>query len=451
MKRADSQSLESIRAMMARLGVRQLLMKPLAPNDNSKNQPYFGGDFGALNLLPVGKPTASRNETNRQEPIFKSELDLGWLGGDGSVSPAPNAKLILYPQYPEVRLSGYLSGADPRYRPSDVLGQVRTEGRFLVLGTTEDGRILGVAAGPTSRLARELRRLRGLEQVGVFYRIPMTAADTAAGRRSILLTELCRIANCGWIDSKRLTPQRRVVACAAPNCGGYTLEAELGIAPNSYAEPDFHGWEVKQHAVGDFLRPANSIITLMTPEPTGGYYAEHGVLAFLQKYGYPDVAGRPNRLNFGGIFRRGIEADRTQLRLELDGYSPSTGKICDATGGFVLVDRRGNAAAVWRFSDIMAHWARKHESAVYVPSVTRESARRQYRFSKQVRLGRGTTVELLLRAVYDGDVYYDPGMKVEGFPATPRVKRRSQFRIKLSRLMSLYSAMETVNVCGDET
>jgi len=27
------------------------------------------------------------------------------------------------------------------------------------------------------------------------------------------------------------------------NRGGYTLEAELGITPNGYSEPDFMGWE----------------------------------------------------------------------------------------------------------------------------------------------------------------------------------------------------------------
>jgi hypothetical protein len=29
------------------------------------------------------------------------------------------------------------------------------------------------------------------------------------------------------------------------NCGGYTLEAELGATPNGYSEPDFMGWEIK--------------------------------------------------------------------------------------------------------------------------------------------------------------------------------------------------------------
>ena len=52
-----------------------------------------------------------------------------------------------------------------------------------------------------------------------------------------------------------------------------TLEAELGITPNGYAEPDFMGWEVKQYGVTDFIaiRP-RSPVTLMTPEPTGGIY-----------------------------------------------------------------------------------------------------------------------------------------------------------------------------------
>lgn len=72
------------------------------------------------------------------------------------------------------------------------------------------------------------------------------------------------------------------------------LEAELGIAPNGYAEPDFMGWEVKQYSVRDFVhfRP-KSPVTLMTPEPTGGIYQNEGVAEFLKRLGYPDRAGKP--------------------------------------------------------------------------------------------------------------------------------------------------------------
>lgn len=46
-----------------------------------------------------------------------------------------------------------------------------------------------------------------------------------------------------------------------------------------------------------------------------------------------------------------------------------------------------------------------------------------------------------------GRVYYDPGIKLENASsARPRVKRRSQFRVKSSDLPALYQSMETVDL-----
>jgi len=44
------------------------------------------------------------------------------------------------------------------------------------------------------------------------------------------------------------------VGCEAFQCGGYTLEAELGIIPNGKAEPDYLGYEVKQYSVTNLNR-----------------------------------------------------------------------------------------------------------------------------------------------------------------------------------------------------
>jgi hypothetical protein len=100
-----------------------------------------------------------------------------------------------------------------------------------------------------------------------------------------------------------------------------TLEAELGIPKNSDAEPDFLGWEVTQHAVSNFDRVEAGTITLMTPEPTGGYYRENGVEAFVRKFGYADKLGRADRLNFGGIHKVGARHETTHLTMRLTGYN----------------------------------------------------------------------------------------------------------------------------------
>jgi hypothetical protein len=103
--------------------------------------------------------------------------------------------------------------------------------------------------------------------------------------------------------------------CLAPQCGG------------SVAEPDFFGWEVKQHAAANFSRPdSGAAITLMTPEPTGGFYKEKGVEAFVRTFGYPDKNDKPDRLNFGGIHRAGERQASTGLTMQLVGYDFAKGK-----------------------------------------------------------------------------------------------------------------------------
>ena len=41
-------SFQKLNEMMSAAGAERLLVKKLSPNDNSKNQPYFGGDAGFL-------------------------------------------------------------------------------------------------------------------------------------------------------------------------------------------------------------------------------------------------------------------------------------------------------------------------------------------------------------------------------------------------------------------
>jgi hypothetical protein len=64
-----------------------------------------------------------------------------------------------------------------------------------------------------------------------------------------------------------------------------------------------------------------------------------------------------------------------------------------------------------------------------------------------VRLGTGTDFLLFLKAVATGAIYYDPGIKMEDASAShPRVKRRSQFRIKSSQIPILYREFEEVDL-----
>jgi hypothetical protein len=433
----DDLTLKRLKQMMRASGATQLYLKRLAENDNSKNQVYLGPDFTALNVLPTGDLVGDPEKPSR----LKATLGFSWLSAEGVVASAPNAQLILYPQYPEVRFSGFLKGS--ANAPSDVM-TVRESGRYLFFGITPAGRILGFAASRNSALAREIESLRLVPDTGVFLRIPL---ERFTDDRHLLLSELCRIAGLGWIDSKRLSSKGDLLPCEAPNCGGYTLEAELGIRPNGFSDPDFHGWEIKQHAVTSLSNPASGgPITLMTPEPTGGIYVDKGIREFIRRYGYPDKTVADRR-NFGGIHNTLRVCAATSLALTLEGYDAAKKKITDFSKGISLIGPRGEAAATWHYKDLLSHWTRKHALAAYVPSISRKVPANQYQFGSIVRLAEGTEFSLFLNGVATGAVYYDPGIKiVDASSAHPAIKQRSQFRIRSASIPLLYAAVTETDV-----
>lgn len=431
-------SLDQLRRMMTAHGVRQLLVKELAANDNSKNQPYLGGSLDILNLLPMGAVREETTPAGRKG--LKAPLPLSWLRADGALTEARHAQLILYPQYPEIRFSGFLRGTESG--PNELMTQ-REAGRLLFFGITSGRRIIGWVAAARSLLADAVRALGSLPSTGVFMHVPLGEADTS---RTRLLQKLHDLHALGWIASERLYADGGRGPCNAPNCGGYTLEAYLGIVPNGRAEPDFEGWEIKGHTVSDFVGYSSGPLTLMTPEPTGGYYRSSGAAAFVRKYGYADRHGREDRLNFGGIHKIGQKHPLTGLTLTFLGYTPGATKF-DAGGGFALIDSAGEEAATWHFASLIEHWNRKHARAAYVPFQARISPFRQYVYGGCVRLGEDTDLMRFLKAMAAGEVYYDPGIKLEGAStARPQIKRRSQFRIKSGDLRTLYANMDVVSV-----
>ena len=129
-------NLTQLKTLFVQAGGVTLYAKPLAENDNSKNQVYFGPGFQALNLFPNAGIVPDSSPKN---PIFKAKLHFGWLLPKGQIGNAPGAQLILYPQYPEVRFSGFLKGC--KVAPSDLMAS-RIKGRILFIGVTPDRRIL---------------------------------------------------------------------------------------------------------------------------------------------------------------------------------------------------------------------------------------------------------------------------------------------------------------------
>jgi hypothetical protein len=440
--------LTKLMLIMSGQNITKLYYKTLAPNDNSKNQPYFGADFSVLNIIPTGELEASQSTSGKKSKSsvkFTASLDFYWMNSDGNISKAPNAQLILYPQYPEVRFSGFLKGCGNA--PSELMNPLkrgRDNGRVLFLGVSNDGSVIGYLASPESILSQQAIDMTPDFKHGLFGEIKLSIGNN----KSQLLSELRRIHGLGWIKGKRLKKDNSHVDCNSSNCGGYTLEAELGITPNGYSEPDYLGWEIKQYSVPSFGRDYSKVITLMTPEPTGGFYKKEGVIDFLYKFGYADKSGKKNRINFSSPHRIGETNKTTNLSLELIGYDKASNKITDASGGIALVSRDEEIAALWGFSHIIDHWKRKHAQAAYIPSLSKNEGFREYHYSNTIKLGEGTDFFKLLSAMVNKDIYYDPGIKMENAHSkNPKTKRRSQFRVSSRKLASLYHSMSDEKLC----
>jgi len=430
---------------MVESGVTRLVFKRLAPNDNSKNQIYLGGDYSALQILPYSDVTTDVSRTDSKRDRFKANVALVWLGENGELYEAPTTQLILYPKYPEVRLSGFLHRAE--FRPSRYL-RSRDDGRILFLGITKDDRIVGHVIGDGNPLAREVEQFVTEEGKGVLVELPLR--NELFDTRGELLTRLNEVYNRGWIDSVKLDRDGHPHPYSALNGGGYTLEAQLGVIPNGTNEPDFLGWEIKQHKSPRLDNPLmGGALTLMTPEPTGGHYRDQGAESFVRAFGYPDMRGRADRLNFGGVHRFEQEQALTGLTLMLDGFDAVTGKILDINGGIVLRGSDGQEAAVWYYRTLIEKWTRKHAKAAYIPSHSRTRDVPQYRYGHVIGLGEHSSISNFLSAMARTSIYYDPGIKLENASTEkPKIKKRSQFRISAKNLPSLYANFELVDISG---
>lgn len=451
----EQYSLDALLELLREKGVTKVLWKPLQPNDNSKNQPYFGGDFSALNSIPTGpltlhKGTSNKPSTRAGKSVIKAPLNFFWLSPTGYEFKAPNAQLILYPQYPEVRLSGFLQGSKVTmsgWMNSEKEG--RTPGRHLILGIHPEGKILAYLAVPGSVIAKALETHTQETETTVFNRINFSGKSSDT--KQLLLNELRQIHQAGWHKSVRLKKDALGnIAPAnylAPNGGGYTLEALLGVFPNGDSAPDFMGWEIKQYGVSSCEKTANisKAVTLMTPEPDGGFYKKEGVNEFVKKFGYPDKLGRENRYNFGGTHYANKENPSTKLVLQLSGFR-SNSKF-DADGSLQLCSQDGEVAASWSFTKMLEHWKKKHAQAAYVPALASKETPKEYFYCSPVYLAEGTDFSFYLNGINSGNVYYDPGIKLEKNAAGKEVsKRRSQFRVRFKEVKSLYKKWSAENL-----
>lgn len=414
----------------AELGAENAFCKPLAENDNSKQQIYLGGSLEILQdfrFREVIATEAGRNST------YKAKLDFFWVGKDFT-ERADGAQLILYPQYPEVRLSGFLRGC--KQAPSELLRPVPKEqrrfnngpdGRVMFFGITKDGSTLVYLAEAESPLAQEFRskNLEGLfPKSSVFFRLSVQGRDT----KTILLARLAEIRDHGWHPSTRMARPGVIEPYKALSAGGTTLEALLGIPQNSSTGPDFMGWEIKAYGSGK--------VTLMTPQPDSGFYLDAGAEAFVRRFG---ALSGDDKLYFTGTHRVGTRCAKTGLTTMLRGYDAAKHRITDVAGAVALLTDAGECAAAWSFGGLLAHWNLKHAQAAYVPYEKHPEGLSEYRYFSPALLGEGTDFLRYLATLNAGKVIYDPGVKVEhASTAKPKVQHRNQFRVSVRDLSMLY-------------
>jgi hypothetical protein len=453
-------TLDAVFAMFSDNGATELLFKVLPRNANSKNQVYLAPDLSQLGKIPSGEVSAYESistKSGQVEAVFRAPLEFYWLDRDGAPSLAPNAKLIFYPQYPEVRFSGFLQGC--RQAPSSLYDKNRRgeePGRILIFGVGNGAKVLAMTLPPESPAAKQIMDSGPYDEYGALWLLPFPQGDAIDGFLA-LMQELCALHHRSWVPATRLDPSGALISCAGTNCNGNTLESQLGIRSNGISLPDYRGWEVKARSVTNSERPGASVVTLFTPEPTGGIYVEKGFDSFVRTYGYPDTRGRADRINFGGVYSciRPAHA-RTGLRMVLDGYDPGTGKPgtekYQSTGAIRLLDESDNDALSWSFVKLMDHWKAKHAHAAFVPAQQRKQPGQQYRFGNQILIGEGAEFGRFLRAVHLGAIYYDPGIKIEDASSSrPSKKRRSQIRVKSRDIPTLYESSRIVDACSEAT
>lgn len=442
-------SLDQLRRVFAREGVRTAYIKLLSPRqDNEKNQIYLGSGLdGPTNLFPATIHARSASESTGKrkskagQPKLEARLDFAWLQDGGQREDAPNTRIIDYFQYPEVRLSGFLKGTRNSPRALRRAEQAAFGRRILVIGTAPDGKVLGrVLTERDDPIVASFPDLPLAGAGGVLRVLTIDGAATVAPSEQ-LRHEIARIVRGGW-HSSRINRGGTIVPFAGGQGGGYTLEALLGVAANGNKAPDRHGFEIKSFS--------GSRISLMTPTPDGGFQGRHSFREFMERWGSP---GQKNdgSLRFTGVHRCGEINERTRLGLRVTGYDRGQEQFGDADQIAVELfhSETGEIVASWSLEKLANCWNAKHANALYITFESRDASNglTEYRYSDRWVTGTGTDVWKLLRAIDRGLVFYDPADTIY---ADGKPKVRSQWRINsrdLPRAMeALYASSEIVTV-----
>lgn len=458
----DTVDIQQVHDLLTRAGAANIWVKRLVPNNNSKQQILLGNDPSDLAFLPLGMPsyTAGKSKKKKAGPLLiRIPVPWRWVTPDGEFE-APHANMCFYPQYPEVRFSGFSQGC--KESPAELLSEKKRgheEGRCLFFGTVknadgETSHVVALVVGAPSPAAEYVLHMSTFrkgrvcpvafqkqEKTGEFT-ILEEALLNIVGKKIVPW----RLRNDGSIDKPYV----------APNAPGLTLEAELGVGENAIPGPDFDIWELKAIKQPSLERRSNHRVTLFTPQPDAGWVTECSQADFVLRYGHvsgTDENGAPSQYYFtsGDINRPGENKDGAKLNLRLTGFIDA--KHFDPNGMIALYDKEsGELAAGWTYLKLLKHWQRKHNRAAYVPYLReKDGGTTTVEFGPLVTLGISTSFGLFLQAFHDGKVIYDPGDKIILKDGRWTPHSRSQFRINLKDIGAIYQKVREVDIRNPET
>lgn len=430
------ETIQELRDAFSRHGVSIIYVKELAPNqDNDKNQIYLGKGHNAVtNVLPAEYSVRAKSASRRKrysdptKAIIEGRLQFSWLDRAGNLHRAPQAKLIEYFQYPEVRLSGFLQGCSwaplaLRREKQDAFGK-----RILLFGVSPDVGVVGlVVTEAEDPIVLNWPILPVFPAAPLLASISISAKPIIRSAVDLLCDELRTIFSAGWHEGRRLRPDGTIVPFKANQVGGYTLEALLGVPSNSDKKPDKHGHEVKAFS--------RSTISIMTPAPDGGEQGRLPFVRFMDQFGWPSKTKSDGTIVFNGKHIVGRTNPSTNATLVIDGYDPKTHTVTDAINCRIALRRGTVDLATWSLAHLASSWSKKHAAAVYVPFVIEKAAEgstlKRMKYGPYFWLTSGTDVMMLIKAVSLGLVFYDPGDEITG---SGKPWNRPQWRIYRSQL-----------------
>ncbi len=422
------------------MGCEEIILKYLSPNqDNEKNQIYFGPNLTLVQYFPgviqlrKGSTSTTKNRSKAGSPIVASKLDFSWLWPDQEISAAPQAKIIEYSQYPEVRFSGFHQGSIHSPRALLKAEQHNYGQRVLALGISGEKTFGAVLTDVSSAaLISELKECSPWEFNTLFQILPTGKPEASISSGSLIkeLRELAGIQH-SPVRLKRIDEPLEPINQGG-QAGGWTLEALLGIAVNSKREPDKYGFEIK--AVG------SSRISLITTEPDLGFKAKHGLVEYLNTFGRPAQSGINKRV-FSGVHKCGVVNSQTGALLSICHWDHERNQPNGEGQPDIHLTHvaTGKLISGWTFKKVGDSWTKKHAGAVYVET---KKIAGGYIYGPRTVVGKGTSALRFLQQVSTGAIFLDPG---DSNSPSGGQHARTQWRINgniqttlLKRLTPLY-------------